>query len=148
MTRFVNNSSLSLFFLAIFALSVVFHAIVGHDLYNEEEVEHARLLDEQPQTISFGRYLVSSHFGQALMENWQSEYLQFSLIVLTTVWLLQRGSTESKELGKAGLESDEEQLLGEHAKHNSPKWAKVRGFRQALYSNSLLLVMGAIFFLS
>ena len=43
------------------------------------------------------------------MENWQSEYLQFPLYILATVWLLQRGSPESKELDKAGGESDEEQ---------------------------------------
>lgn len=38
------------------------------------------------------------------MENWQSEYLQFALLALATVWLLQRGSPESKELEKAGTE--------------------------------------------
>jgi hypothetical protein len=40
------------------------------------------------------------------MENWQSEYLQFALFALATVWLLQKGSPESKELDKAGTESD------------------------------------------
>jgi uncharacterized protein YecE (DUF72 family) len=30
------------------------------------------------------------------MENWQSEYLQFTLYILGTVWLLQKGSPESK----------------------------------------------------
>jgi hypothetical protein len=36
------------------------------------------------------------------MENWQSDYLQFTLFILLTVWLLQRGSPESKEPGKGG----------------------------------------------
>jgi hypothetical protein len=146
--RFVKNSSLSLFFLAILLLSLVFQAIVGHDLYNEEEATHAALENEQPQLVSLGRYLFTSHFGQAVMENWQSEYLQFSLIILTTVWLLQRGSPESKELDQAGTESDQKQMVGGHAQRNSPAWAKVRGLRLWLYSNSLLLVMGLIFFLS
>jgi uncharacterized protein DUF6766 len=35
------------------------------------------------------------------MENWQSEYLQFSLFILATIWLLQRGSPESKPVGAA-----------------------------------------------
>jgi hypothetical protein len=82
------------------------------------------------------------------MENWQSEYLQFSLLILATVWLLQRGSTESKEVGKEGAESEQQQLIGGYAQQNSPSWAKVRGFRLWLYSNSLVLVMGLIFFLS
>ena len=100
--RFVKNSSLSLFFLTLLLLSLVFQAIVGHDLYN----------DEEPQLVSFGRYLFTSHFGRAVLENWQSEYLQFSLMILATVWLVQRGSTESKELDKVGPESDQQQRVG------------------------------------
>ena len=146
--RFVRSAGLSLFFLAIFAVSVIFQAITGHRLYNEDQITHAELLDEAPDTVSFCDYVFSSHFGQSLMENWQSEYLQFFLFVLVTVWLLQRGSTESKELDKAGTETEEEQMLGEHARQNSPKWAKVGGARQWIYSNSLLLVMGFIFICS
>ena len=59
------------------------------------------------------------------MENWQSEYLQFTLMILLTVWLLQRGSPESKELDQGGRESDQEQKVGAYAQQNSPRWAKV-----------------------
>ena len=104
MRRLVRNSSLSLFFLVLLLLSLVFLAIVGHDLYNDDEATHAELNGETPQLISLGRYLFSSHFGHAVMENWQSEYLQFSLMILATVWFIQRGSTESKEPAKAGAE--------------------------------------------
>jgi hypothetical protein len=75
------------------------------------------------------------------MENWQSEYLQFTLFILATIFLVQRGSTESKPLGSRGTESDEQQKVGEHATPDSPRWAKRHGWRLALYSNSLLLVM-------
>jgi len=143
--RGLRNHGLSLFFLAILLAALVGQAIAGHADYNNDEIEHAELLDEAPETISLGRYVVSSAFGQAVMENWQSEYLQFFLFILTTVWLLQKGSPESKELDKAGLESDEDQLLGEHASPDSPKWARVGGFRTWLLSNSLLIVMGLIF---
>jgi hypothetical protein len=78
------------------------------------------------------------------MENWQSEYLQFTLFVLGTIWLVQRGSTESKPLDKGGLESDEDQKVRAYATEESPRWAKVGGWRTRLYSHSLLLVMGAI----
>jgi hypothetical protein len=80
------------------------------------------------------------------MENWQSEYLQFMLFMLATVWLLQRGSPESKELDAAGRESEREQKIGRHAERDSPLWARTGGVRTALYSNSLLIVMAAIFF--
>ena len=86
-----------------------------------------------------------SRFAVDVAENWQSEYLQFFLYIYATVWLLQKGSPESKPLGKQGQESDQEQKVGEHADQNSPTWARTGGFRLALYSRSLGLVMGAIF---
>jgi hypothetical protein len=146
--RRLRENGLSLFFLASLLAALVGQAIAGHADYNNDEIEHAQLLDEQPQTLSIGRYVVSSSFGQAVMENWQSEYLQFFLFILTTVWLLQKGSPESKELDKAGTESEEEQLIGEHASPDSPTWARVGGIRRWLFSNSLLIVMGLIFLAS
>jgi uncharacterized membrane protein YeiB len=38
-------------------------------------------------------------------------------------------------------------MVGDHAKPDSPAWAKARGLRQALYARSLGLVMGTIFVL-
>jgi hypothetical protein len=80
-----------------------------------------------------------------VMENWQSEYLQFMLFMLATIWLLQRGSSESKELDQAGRESKKEQKLEYAADRESPEWARVGGLRTALYSNSLFILMSLIF---
>jgi hypothetical protein len=146
MRRFFRDNGLALFFLAIFLLSVLGQAIAGHNLYNEQELEHAKLLHQQPELISFGRYLTSSSFAQAITENWQSEYLQFMLFIVATIWLVQRGSTESKTPGQEGLESDEDQKVGEHASNQSPLWARVGGLRSKIYSQSLLIVMALIFF--
>jgi hypothetical protein len=140
--RVLKHNGLGLFFGAIFLATLVGQALVGHADFNHIAQAH------QDDTISLGRYIVSSDFGSDVLENWQSEYLQFFLYVLATVWLLQRGSPESKELDKAGLESDEDQKVGEHAEPDSPKWAKARGVKLWIYSNSLLLVMGAIFIAS
>jgi hypothetical protein len=140
MKRFVKENSLSLFFLTIFLLALLGQAISGHNLYNEEAIQH----DEA--TIGFWHYLTSSEFGQAVMENWQSEYLQFALFALATVWLLQKGSSESKKLDKAGTESDRDQKIGRYADKDSPKWARVGGLRTAIYSNSLIIAMALIFF--
>jgi hypothetical protein len=139
MKRFLKENSLSLFFLAIFLLALIGQAISGHNLFNEEAKAHGE------STISFWRYLSSSDFGQAVTENWQSEYLQFALFAMATVWLLQKGSPESKELDKAGTESDEEQKVGEHADESSPRWAAVGGVRTAIYSNSLIIAMSLVF---
>jgi hypothetical protein len=139
MRRFLRDHSLSLFFLVIFLAALVGQAIAGHILHNEEAAAH------NGEPISIWRYIVSSDFGNAVMENWQSEYLQFMLFMLATVWLLQRGSPESKEPGKAGLETLKEQRIGEHAEEDSPEWAKPRGIKTFVYSNSLLIVMAIIF---
>ena len=138
MRAFVRNNSLSLFFLALFAGTLVLQALAGHADFNEDQDRHG-----DPR-LSLGRYVVSSAFGTAVLENWQSEYLQFTLFIVATVWLLQRGSPESKELDKPGLESDEDQRVGPHADPSSPGWAKVHGVRRRLYENSLLIVMAAI----
>ena len=140
--RFVRDNSFSLFFGLLLLGSLIGQSVAGRADYNEDAQVH-----DSP-TISYGRYLVSSHFGQAVLENWQSEYLQFSLLILATIWLHQRGSTESKKLDELGLETDEQQRVGEHASERSPAWARVKGWRFHLFANSLLLVMTAIFFAS
>jgi hypothetical protein len=143
--RFLKHNGLSLGFAAIFVVALGFQALTGWQELNNNEVAHAELVHERADPISFGRYLTSSEFGQAVMENWQSEYLQFTLFILATVWLLQRGSPESKELDDAGLGSDQNQKVREDAERNSPGWAKAGGLRTFLYSNSLLLVMTGLF---
>jgi membrane protein implicated in regulation of membrane protease activity len=125
--RFVYENGLTLCFLTLFLAAVVGQAIAGYHDYNSTQVQHGS------PTISIGRYLTSSDYGQAVMENWQSEYLQFTLFILLTVFLVQRGSPESKELGKEGTESDRAQQVEGR-----------RGLGVWLYSNSLVLVMGTI----
>jgi len=123
--RWVRSSSLSLAFLAIFVAALVGQAFTGHSSFNHEAIAHGG------DTISLGRYLTSSSFAVDVMENWQSEYLQFALYIFATVWFIQRGSTESKEPGHEGPGSDP-------TRRRYSWW----------YENSLVLVMVAIFLLS
>jgi len=138
MQNWVRDNGLGLFFGAIFLATLVGQALVGHADFNHDQLRH------HDDPISLGRYVLSSDFGSDVMENWQSEYLQFTLYILMTVWLLQRGSPESKKPGIQGLESDQDQKVGEHTTAQSPSWARFGDWRTALYSNSLLIVMVAI----
>ena len=138
MRTFLKHNSLSIFFLLLFLTALVLQAFAGHADFNEDQLRH-----DNP-TMSLGRYVISSQFGVAVLENWQSEYLQFTLFILATVWLLQRGSPESKPLDKPGRESDKDQLVGPHAKADSPRWAKAADLRRTLFENSLLIVMATI----
>jgi hypothetical protein len=142
MRRFLRENSLGLVFGGLFLIVLAGQALAGHADFNQ------RQLVEGLPPISLGRYLTSASFGADVLENWQSEYLQFFLYIWFTVWLLQKGSPESKELGKAGREADRDQKIGMYAEENSPKWARERGLRLWLFSNSLGLVMGLIFLLS
>jgi hypothetical protein len=137
--RFLRENSLGLTFGLLFLLVLVGQSFAGLADFNE------RQLTSGLEPISYVRYITSASFGVDVAENWQSEYLQFFLYIFFTVWLLQKGSPESKSLDEAGLESDKEQKVGQFAEEDSPAWAKVDGFRRTLYSNSLGLVMGLIF---
>jgi uncharacterized protein DUF6766 len=136
--RFVRDNSLSLFFLAIFLAALAGQALVGHGQFNHDQLLH------HGDPVSLGRYLTSSEFAVDVAENWQSEYLQFTLYIFATVWLVQRGSPESKPPDRVGLGSDEEQRVGRHARAASPRWAKVGGLRTAVFSSSLVIVMTAL----
>ena len=139
---FFRDNSLSLAFGALFLITLVGQAVSGLAEYNEQQVASGL------ERISIGEYVTSSTFGVDVMENWQSEYLQFFLFIFATVWLIQLGSTESKPVGQEGKESDKEQKVGRYAEPGSPKWAKVGGWRTAVFSRSLGGLMGTLFVLT
>ena len=92
MKQFVRENSLTLVMTALFLLALAGQTVSGLATYNGEQVEHG----EKPVSIS--QYLTTGHFGEAVFENWESEFLQMGLFVLLTVWLRQKGSPESKAL--------------------------------------------------
>ena len=140
--RPLRDNALSIVFGAIFVLALAGQSVAGWLENNERLQQHGMPAE------GFGAFVTSSEFVVDVAENWQSEFLQFFLFIAATVWLVQRGSPESKKPGDEGPGTDEDQLVGEHARPESPSWAKARGIRQTIYSNSLLLVMGAVFVLS
>ena len=135
----MRNNAIGLVFGLLFLIVLVLQAFAGLAQFNQQQVSAG--LPE----ISLLRYVTSASFGTDVAENWQSEYLQFFVYTVLTVWLLQRGSPESKSLDKPGRESDEEQKVGDFAGPDSPKWARAGGWRTRIFSSSLGLVMGAIF---
>jgi hypothetical protein len=142
MRRWARDNGLSLCFGALFLAALAGQALVGHAAVNDE------LRDHGEGAISLGRYVTSSRFAVDVLENWQSEYLQFTLFILLTVWFVQRGSPESKPLDRTGAESDAAQQVGAHAAADAPRWARAGGLRQRLYANSLLTAMALIWALS
>ena len=120
----LRNYGLSIVFGLLLLAALTGQAFTGMAGFN------GRALDTGLPEVSIGAYLTSSEFAVDVAENWQSEYLQFFLYILLTVWLLQRGSPESKALDRAGRESDKDQLVGEYATADSPAWARASGWRR------------------
>src|SRR5688572_31327617 len=128
MRRFIKDNSLGLTFGLLFLAALIGQAIAGHADFNTQQITHG--LPE----ISMGRFLTSADFAVDVAENWQSEYLQFFLFTMLTVWLVQKGSPESKKLDDVGRESDAKQKVGRHATADSPAWARAGGLRRMLLS--------------
>jgi hypothetical protein len=92
--RLLRDNSLSLVMFGLFALFLVGQSITGSAVYNDDQREHGEA------AISYAEYLRTGHFVEATFENWESEYLQMGAYVLLTVFLFQRGSSESKDPDK------------------------------------------------
>ena len=138
----LRDNGLGLAFGGLFLVMLVGQSFAGHAQVNDE-----RLTEGLPP-VTWLDFVTSSTFGVDVMENWQSEYLQFFLYVFATVWLVQRGSAESKEPRLAGPESDADQLVGDSALEDSPAWVRAGGWRTAVYSRSLGMLMGTLFVLT
>ncbi|MFE1560887.1 DUF6766 family protein [Streptomyces sp. NPDC058734] len=139
---FWRENSLTLTFGIAFLVVLVGQAVTGHAEFNEQ------MTVDGLQSLTFADYLASSDFAVDVTENWQSEFLQFFLYIFGTVYLVQRGSPESKKIHEAGIESDRKQRVGQHARPDSPRWAGTGDWRQTLYARSLGTVMGTLFILS
>ncbi|WP_270886925.1 DUF6766 family protein [Pedococcus sp. 5OH_020] len=137
--RWLREQGLTLAFTVLLLGALAGQAVSGLAQVNEQAADAGLAM------MSMAQYLTSSSFAVDVAENWQSEYLQFLLYIVLTVWLLQRGSPESKPLDSAGRESDEKQKVGQYAAPGAAAWAKVGGWRRSVYSHSLGVVMGVAF---
>lgn len=93
------ENSLLILFAVLFVGSVVGHVIGGAAAYNQEQVEHGG------SVVTGWQYLGTSQFWFESMQNWQSEFLVITVMVVATVWLRQRGSSQSKPVAAAHTET-------------------------------------------
>lgn len=136
---FLHENSLSLAFGALFLAALAAQAFAGVAEYNDQQIADGLA------HVSVAEYVTSSDYAVDVAENWQSEFLQFFLYITATVWLVQRGSPESKPVGEEGRGTDEEQKVGAYATDETPSAATLGGLTARLYARSLGLVMGTIF---
>ncbi|MET1056716.1 MAG: DUF6766 family protein [Pedobacter sp.] len=134
---FFYRNGLTIVFLLLFIITLLAQALTGWKTHNQD------LKDDHAQEIGLGTYLCSGHFISATFENFESEFLQMSLYVLLTISLRQIGSAESKKLDEAE-EVDREPVPSADA----PWPVRKGGFILSLYSNSLSICFGILFFAS
>ncbi|MEA2433731.1 MAG: hypothetical protein QOG54_1188 [Actinomycetota bacterium] len=139
MKRFFRDNGLTVVLFFLFGLFLVGQTATGYRTYNHDQRDH------HSPAVSFGEYLTSGHFGEAVFENWESEFLQMSGYILLTIWLRQRGSAESKKIDQP---EDVDRDPAPSTKKNKPWPAKRGGVVLKLYENSLSLAFVLLFLMS
>src|SRR5688572_6855452 len=128
---FWQRNALGLTCFAVFIILVIGLVLTGHHAYNAEQEGVG-----SPR-VSFATYLGEGHFWEALFENWESEFLQMAAYVVLTVFLIQKGSSESKDPDKHEAVDDDPR---DADKRKPVPWPVRRGgIWLVLYENSLLL---------
>lgn len=122
-------------FLLLFVVSLGGQIATGLAQYNKERQEEG----EPP--VEWNAYLHSGHFLQATFENWESEFLQMAFFVVLTIWLYQKGSSESKEF-EEGEEVDREPSP---RREGAPWPVRKGGWILQLYKHSLTIALLLLF---
>lgn len=95
------SHSLSLCFLLLFLISWVMHFYGSWQDYNIEEK-----MDGKAE-LTMSMYISEPTFWFETFQNWQSEFLSVTAIVVLTIFLRQKGSPESKSVDTPYLETEE-----------------------------------------
>ena len=140
MRHFWRDNGLSITLLGLFLLFLAGQALTGWRDESNDLVEHGK------PAIALTAYLASGAFLEATMENWESEFLQMSVYVIFTVFLHQKGSSESKDPDKQEA-VDRDPRLSRH-RSDVPGPVRAGGWRLWLYERSLSLALLALFLVS
>jgi hypothetical protein len=138
MPRWLRENGLSIVLFGLFGVFLVGQGLTGWRTYNAEQREH------HEQTVGLEAYLTTGHFVEATFENWESEFLQMASYVLLTVWLVQKGSSESKPVGGDPEKDADPRSVTDSA----PGPVRRGGWRLTLYENSLGIALALLFILS
>lgn len=127
------------FMFSLFLVFVIGLSFVGHSHQNQELLEHGQ------STLSYGAYITSGNFIEAVFENWESEFLQMAALVIATIFFYQRGSADSKRLrGKEAVDTHSRYSII----HATSFKTRVKSVGRAIYSSSLSIALVALFLIS
>lgn len=139
MKKFLVENSLSIVLFSLFVMFLLGLSITGYLYENDELSMHHQ------SSINYGEYVMSAGFVEAVFENWESEFLQMWALVVLTIWLVQKGSADSKKLrGKNPVDTSSRYSII----HASGWKNRKKGIIEMLYANSLSIVLFGLFIAS
>lgn len=138
MKKWIHNNSLSIVLACLFIFSINGQIWTGWKEYNKERKE------ENIEAVKLSAYLSTGHFIQSTFENWESEFLQMALLVVLTISLRQKGSSESKN-----MDGDEEVDREPDPKRKNVPWpVRTGGIVLWFYKRSLTIALSLLFIVS
>src|SRR4029450_3009268 len=138
--QWIRDRGLTLLLMAMFLLFLVGQVVSGFAEYNVEQRLHG-----QP-AVSMNGYLAPGHPGEALFENWESEFPQVAVFVLLTTILIQKGSPESRRPGVKELVDTDPRDFADSP--DAPWPVRRGGWILRLYEHSLGLAFVLLFLMA
>jgi hypothetical protein len=137
MRKWAKEHGLLLANVGLFAVFFGGMILSGAAAYSEDQAAHG-----QPG-VSVLEYLATGDFVEATFENWESEFLQMAMYVVLTVFLFQKGSSESKPMGKSAPQDEDPRDAP--IKDATPWPVKRGGLVLKLYEHSLSILLLVLF---
>ena len=98
----VYENSLSIVLFSLFFISLALHAVGGAIEYSQEQMEHGG------EGVSALGYLLTPRMWFESFQNWQSEFMSIGALIVLSIFLRQKGSSESKPVAAPHYETGSE----------------------------------------
>ena len=140
MRKWAKEHGLLLANLALFLVFFGGMILSGAASYSEDQQAHGE------PAVTVVQFLGSGEFLEATFENWESEFLQMAMYVVLTIFLFQKGSSESKPMDKKAPQDEDPR----HAaiRKATPWPVKRGGMALGFYKHSLSILLFVLFLAS
>ncbi|SDM00308.1 hypothetical protein SAMN04487913_12033 [Arthrobacter sp. ok362] len=140
MGKWVKDHGLLLANIGLFVVFFGGMVLSGASTYSDEQLAHGE------PAVTVLQYLGTGAFAEATFENWESEFLQMGMYVLLTVFLFQKGSSESKPMGRSAPQDEDPRQAP--LKASTPWPVRRGGWVLKLYEHSLSIMFLLLFLAS
>lgn len=140
MGKWVKEHGLLLANIGLFVVFFGGMVLSGASTYSDEQLAHGE------PAVTVLQYLGTGNFLEATFENWESEFLQMGMYVILTVFLFQKGSSESKPVGRTAPQDEDPRQA--KLKESTPWPVRRGGWVLKLYEHSLSIMFLLLFLAS